>query len=119
MAITQFPTLSRILVLVGSVTTTVLAGRNCVQLDIPVTVTANNSRADWPRLDANVDVTDWVWSLDTWSHANWSSIATGNIPIVQQTFSINTQLCVPVNGSKSDILQLATHGIGFDKRYEA
>ena len=39
--------------------------------------------------------------------------------VVDNTFGINVQLCVPsvVAGGKGQTLQIATHGFGFDKRY--
>ncbi|KAF4497072.1 alpha beta-Hydrolase [Fusarium agapanthi] len=36
---------------------------------------------------------------------------------VHGTYSISAQLCIPADGKKSDVLQIATHGFGFDQRY--
>jgi uncharacterized membrane protein (GlpM family) len=58
---------------------------------------------------------DWVWDLTTWSHRSENWRLTGVIP-VNDTFTISAHLCVPPQGSKADILQIATHRIGFDKR---
>lgn len=90
--------------------------KQCVQLEVPLLVTANNSEFDLPRVDSNIDAVDWVWDLTTWSHGGENGRVTGVIP-VNETFTISAQLCVPPQGTKADILQIATHGIGFDKRY--
>lgn len=89
--------------------------KECIQLDIPLRINAKNHRYAYPRVDSNIDAVDWVWNLTTWSHGTPADHITGVIPI-NDTFTISTQLCVPPQGAKSDILQLATHGIGFDKR---
>lgn len=87
--------------------------KNCVQLQIPVTASANNTRYNSVKVESNIDLVDFVWDTSTWSHANRS---TGVLP-VHGTYSISAQLCIPANGKKSHVLQIATHGLGFDKRY--
>lgn len=89
--------------------------KSCVQLEVPLLITANNSRFDLPRVDSSIDAVDWVWDLTIWSHRSETGRVTGVIP-VNDTFTISAQLCVPEQGTKADILQIATHGIGFDKR---
>lgn len=91
-------------------------GRPCVQLEVPVTV--NTKATHWlqNKVDSTVDAVDWVNDMTTWSSPNTTSRILGQIT-VKETFKISGQLCVPAKGSRSDILQLATHGVGFDKRY--
>lgn len=89
--------------------------KQCVQLEVPLLITANNSRFDLPRVDSNIDAVDLVWDLTTWSHMGETGRVTGIIPI-NDTFTISAQLCIPQQGAKADILQIATHGVGFDKR---
>lgn len=89
--------------------------KQCVQFEVPLLVTANNSRFDLPRVDNNIDAVDWVWDLTTWSHMSENGRITGVIP-VNDTFTISAQLCIPSQGDKAEILQIATHGVGFDKR---
>ncbi|OAQ64717.1 alpha/beta-Hydrolase [Pochonia chlamydosporia 170] len=88
----------------------------CIDLSIPITVSANNTVYDTPRIDSSIDVADWMWDMYTWSHANLTSRVNGTIH-VKETFNISGKLCVPHNGRKADILQIATHGIAFDKWY--
>lgn len=91
--------------------------KNCIQLQVPVKVSATNSRYDTLRVDSNIEAVDWVWDTNTWSHPNVTARVTGEIA-VHETFSISAQLCFPVKGkgSRSDILQIASHGVAFDKR---
>ncbi|KAF5530778.1 alpha beta-hydrolase [Fusarium mexicanum] len=87
--------------------------KNCVQLLIPVTASANNTRYNSVKVESNIDLVDFVWDTSTWSHANRSV----ELLPVNGTYSINAELCIPADGKKSDVLQIATHGLGFDKRY--
>jgi hypothetical protein len=89
--------------------------RPCIQLQVPVHVVANNSRFDMPRVDSTIDWVDWIWETERWSTPDAASRIRGVIPI-DQTLTISAQLCVPPGGSKSQILQVATHGVGFDGR---
>ncbi|KAJ9609116.1 hypothetical protein H2200_006887 [Cladophialophora chaetospira] len=92
------------------------ADRPCIELRIPVHVVANNSQYQMPRVDSTIDYVDWVWFTERWSALTSAELVTGAIP-VNQTFTIHGQLCIPPGGSKADILQIATHGGGFDGRY--
>jgi hypothetical protein len=95
--------------------TTAQPSRPCVQLQVPVKVTANNSHYAVPRVDNNIDAVDLIVNTSTWSQIGVAARNAAVIPI-KQTLSISAQLCVPEGGSKSDILQVATHGFGYDKR---
>ncbi|KAF4948192.1 hypothetical protein FGADI_9820 [Fusarium gaditjirri] len=87
--------------------------KDCVQLQIPVTASANNTRYNSVKVESTIDLVDFIWDTSTWSHANRST----EVLPVHGTYSISAQLCIPADGEKSDILQVATHGLGFDKRY--
>ncbi|OIW24652.1 hypothetical protein CONLIGDRAFT_102057 [Coniochaeta ligniaria NRRL 30616] len=89
--------------------------RQCVQLEIPIKLSSfTTTKWQQPRVDSTVDAVDWVDWMTTWTTP--ADKAAGNVTI-NGTFKINGQLCVPPEGAKSDILQIATHGVGFDKRY--
>lgn len=92
--------------------------RQCIELDVSVQVSANNSRYETPRIDSNIDAVDWIWDTYTWSHPDLTDLITGVIP-VHEAFTISAQLCLPVNGRKSAILQIASHGLAFDKKCES
>ncbi|KAL4865567.1 hypothetical protein BDV12DRAFT_210984 [Aspergillus spectabilis] len=81
--------------------------------EIPVTV--QTSIFDIPRVDNNIDAVDFIWDLQRWTAPNVTDRVTG-VETMQDTFTINAQLCVPKN-LKGSILHIATHGFGFDKTY--
>lgn len=85
-------------------------------MEVPLPINATNYFYDLPRVDSNIDVVDWIWDVTTWSHGDVSSTRVTGVNPVNTTFTISAKLCVPPHGEKSDILQIATHGIGFDKR---
>lgn len=90
--------------------------QECIQMEVPLLINATNYVYDLPRIDNNVDAVDYIWDLTTWSHGDTSTMRVTGVNPVNATFTISAQLCVPRYGEKSDILQIATHGIGFDKR---
>ncbi|KAL2830346.1 Alpha/beta hydrolase family-domain-containing protein [Aspergillus cavernicola] len=90
--------------------------RPCVNLNLSLPVTANNSIYDIPRVDNSIDAVDYAWDLDRWTAPNPADRVTG-VKDVHETFTISAQLCVPQHSEKAEILQIATHGFGFDKRY--
>ena len=89
--------------------------RPCVQLEIPVKLSTTATRWLQPRVDSSIDAVDWVVYMTTWSTPNITERINGTV-VITDTFKINGQLCVPPKGAKADILQLATHGVGYDKR---
>lgn len=69
-----------------------------------------------PRVDSSIDAIDWTVNVTTWSTKSAKDRVIGKVDI-NCTFTINAQLCFPPQmGAKSDILQIATPGNGFDKR---
>ncbi|KAK3358797.1 hypothetical protein B0T25DRAFT_447371 [Lasiosphaeria hispida] len=91
--------------------------KQCVQLEVPVPVIAQNHHYDMPRIDSTTDAVHWTLNTTAWSTPNATERITGIVP-VKQTFRIHAQLCVPTKrGPRADILQIATQGRGFDKRY--
>ena len=90
--------------------------KQCVQLEVLIPVFATNYHYIMRRADSSVDATDWTVNITTWSTHNATAPITGPV-LVDRKFSINAQLCVPSQkGIETEILQIATHGRGFDKR---
>ena len=90
--------------------------KQCVQLEVPIPVLATNYHYTMPRVDSNIDAIDWTVNVTTWSTPSAAERVIAPVP-VNRTFKINVQLCVPrQRGVKADILQIGTHGLGFDKR---
>ncbi|KAL4908487.1 hypothetical protein BDW74DRAFT_175171 [Aspergillus multicolor] len=116
--LTALSLLSRSSLAAPAPATNTTRGRSCIDLTLSLPINATNSIYDIPRVDSNIDAVYYVWDLDTWSSPNATERITGT-KVVEQTFNISAQLCVPIrpNAGKKDILQIATHGFGFDKRY--
>ena len=91
--------------------------RACTQFYIPVAITdVKAAKYAIPALDSDIAVTAWAVSAERWS-ASPFDIAE-NITI-SGTFNIHAQYCTPESpvASKADTLQIATHGLVYDKRY--
>lgn len=89
--------------------------RQCVELQVPVRVTTTATKWLQPRVDNTIDAVEWVLNFTTWTSPADRAIGTINI---DQIFQISGKLCIPQTpGPRSEILHLATHGVGFDKRY--
>ncbi|KXX73987.1 hypothetical protein MMYC01_209023 [Madurella mycetomatis] len=102
---------------VGAPAETAATTKRCVQLEVPVPIVATNHHYIMPRVDNNIDAVNWAINVTTWSTPVAAERVTGPV-LVDSTFNINAQLCVPSRkGTKAEILQIATHGLGFDKRY--
>ncbi|KAK5065410.1 hypothetical protein LTR84_001248 [Exophiala bonariae] len=91
-------------------------GTKCTKFSLVVPVNATNLILEGPRVDSSFDAVTYAWDGDTWSSANATERIKGTIS-VNTAFNIAAQLCIPSSGGKSDILQIATHGNSFDKRY--
>ncbi|KAK3711998.1 hypothetical protein LTR37_009310 [Vermiconidia calcicola] len=90
--------------------------RPCINLTLPVSVTAQNAVYDVVHVDNNIDAAAFAVDSDTYSSPNSTERIIKAVPI-KDTFNISAQLCVPSHGLKKESLQIATHGGGFDKRY--
>lgn len=93
-----------------------ISNRPCVEFMLPVPATAQNAEYDTVAVTNNINATAFSVDLDTWSSPTENDRILRNIT-VSDTFDISVQLCVPPNGTKKNHLQIATHGVGFDKRY--
>ncbi|KIW54240.1 hypothetical protein PV05_06610 [Exophiala xenobiotica] len=93
-------------------------GATCATFTVPVSVSLNNSIFSGPRVDNNIDAVNFVWDADAWDHPAGPARIVGSV-LVQEIYNVEAQLCVPLAsaGNKREILQVATHGGVFDKRY--
>jgi hypothetical protein len=87
-------------------------GATCAKFKIPVSVTANNTIYDYPKVDSTIEVIDYVWETDTWSHRMGPDRVVGQT-VTEETLNVAVQLCVPNKGAKRETLQLASHGSVF------
>jgi hypothetical protein len=91
-----------------------ISNRQCIQLEIPVKVDVTATKWLQPRVESTIDAVEWVSELSTWSSPTQRDI--GDL-VVNDTFKISGQLCIPSGGgARSNVLQIATHGAGFDSR---
>jgi len=92
--------------------------RACVEFFIPVKVSTQNAVYNIPHVNSNIDAVEYALQADTWSTPISSKEIIKNITI-EDIFSIHAQLCTPNNpnvSQKQSFLQIATHGLVFDKR---
>ena len=69
---------------------------------------------DVPQVNKDIEATQYACTRDTWSTIPDFVIRNTT---VSGTYNISAQLCIPDDGDKKDYLQIATHGLAFDKRY--
>ncbi|KAI1761297.1 hypothetical protein GGR53DRAFT_469445 [Hypoxylon sp. FL1150] len=95
----------------------VAAGKQCVEFNVPVPVVATNNNYTMPRVDSNIDAVQWALNFSVYDAPTPAQRNTGSLPI-NEIFNINARLCVPLTKTnKSDTLQIAVQGNGWDKRY--
>jgi pimeloyl-ACP methyl ester carboxylesterase len=87
--------------------------RPCVEFLLPIEATAQSAIYDVPQVNNDVEAMNFAVLRDTWDH-QFEMVKNHTISGTQD---ISVQLCIPPNGSKKDHLQVATHGVAFDKRY--
>jgi hypothetical protein len=111
-------TMNKILVLAflfSSATCLATGHGKCVELTLPVTVTAENLVWAFPPLKNGYEAT-YFFNLLTQRDGNGSALVAGKANITE-TFSISAQFCTPNKKShKSKTVQVLTHGLGFEKR---
>jgi pimeloyl-ACP methyl ester carboxylesterase len=88
----------------------------CKQFTIPVFATSDSAVYDVPRVNNDIEVESWAIQASAWSAPiNFMTVLKNTT--TSGTFNIYAQLCVPKSAEKKDILQIATHGAGFDSLY--
>lgn len=88
----------------------------CHNLTVPVTISARNGKYDQAKLtpQSNIDVTNYI-LLQSRQGTNYSQEALQGYQTVSGTYNIAATYCAPDSGS--NIVQVLTHGIGFDRTY--
>ncbi|KAF2770798.1 alpha/beta-hydrolase [Teratosphaeria nubilosa] len=88
----------------------------CRSLDIPVSVMAPTAIYDIPPTSNDQEATAWaIWDADRTNPHDYLNIVQNTS--TSDTFNIHANLCIPKSSGKTNILQIATHGIAFDSRY--
>ena len=94
---------------------TVASARQCKNLTIPITASARNGVFSLEAPVTNIDVTNFILNLGQQS-ANYSQSVLESYTTFSGNYSIAATYCQPDKGPSS-VLQILTHGIGFDRSY--
>lgn len=117
MVIASFALLSSLLTasLVCATAISTTSNRKCKDFDIPVLVTAQNGIFEFPPLTNNEEAADLGFILG--NRNSQPAVPSGYVNITG-TYNINARFCTPIKGGdKAKIVQILTHGVGFDKSY--
>ncbi|KAL8645074.1 MAG: hypothetical protein Q9226_007466 [Calogaya cf. arnoldii] len=100
------------LVLIGSV-----AAKQCLNITVPVSISARNGVFNIPTLQGNADATTFAQNL-TSIRGNFTQEALLGYETVAGQYDVNVKFCKPdaENGTNPTV-QVLTHGLGFDKTY--
>lgn len=106
--------LHRLAAVSGIVAVTGVAARQCQNITVPVALAAQNAVLDVTVPETSIEVTDFVLNL-------LKSLRDGTTPVpetvnISGDYELATTYCEPDAGP-SNILQILTHGIGFDRGY--
>ena len=87
---------------------------SCRQFYVPVEASASGAEYALPSVKDDLSTTAWAIAADCWSSPIRHVVK--NITI-SGTYNIHVQLCVPNGPDTRNVLQIATHGGHYDKRY--
>ena len=89
--------------------------KDCMNLTVPVTISARMGVFNIPVLQTNMDATTFIQN-NTRQGANFTEMALAGYQTTVGTYNISALFCKPSDGNASSpTLQILTHGIGFDK----
>lgn len=92
------------------------ANANCIDYDIPVSVSTKGVNWIAPKWTDNAGLIDFVSLTSSRSSANFSSPVGGSVDLNGQ-YIISGTFCSPqTNAEISGNVLLATHGLGYDRR---
>lgn len=91
------------------------SARQCQNLTIPISISAINADFSISAPQDNVAVTDFILNLSQ-QGGNYTETVLSNYTNVSDNYTIAATYCTPDGGAGS-ILQILTHGIGFDRSY--
>ncbi|KXJ92017.1 Alpha/Beta hydrolase protein [Microdochium bolleyi] len=101
-----------LLALLATAYATAVTAKSCTNVTVPVTVSARNGRFDLQPPSNNIDVTDFILKLGR-RGANY----TQEMYTVSGTYKIAATYCEPKANHQGSVLQVLTHGVGFDRSY--
>lgn len=93
-------------------------GANCLDSIIPVTVTSNNRPWIAPRWKDNYEFIDFLSTASSRPSAGFPGPLGNNTVKQTGSYHIGATFCTPQKpGNHSNTVIVATHGLGFDRRY--
>jgi pimeloyl-ACP methyl ester carboxylesterase len=94
---------------------TLVSARKCQNITIPVQISARNGAFNVAVPHSIIEVTDFALDFGRQGY-NYTQSVLQDYTTVTGSYQISATHCMPENGPGS-VLQILTHGIGFDKSY--
>lgn len=91
------------------------AAKHCVDITVPVSISARNAVFNIQPPTTEVEVTDFFLNFSK-QNANYTASVTAGYETVGGDYQLAATYCEPDNGP-GDKLQILTHGVGFDRSY--
>lgn len=93
----------------------IVLAKRCQDLTIPIELSVRQGVFDVPQLRDNYDACVFQQNLTSISGGvNYTAKVLTGYATVNGSYNISAELCVPDN-STANVIQVLTHGIGFDK----
>ena len=91
-----------------------VAAKQCVNITIPVNVSGRNGVFNVEVPNNNLEVTEFALNL-TNANGNFTEAALNGYATISGVALISAKFCTPDTLSAHSVVQVLTHGIGFDK----
>ncbi|KAA6410673.1 MAG: alpha beta-hydrolase [Lasallia pustulata] len=105
------------LFLISSFIAAPVLAKQCINITVPVDISARNGVFNLPTLETNTDATTFALNF-TNIRGNFTEESLLGYTTVTGTYEISAKFCKPDNVTgKTPTVQFLTHGLGFDKTY--
>lgn len=92
-----------------------VVAKQCINITVPVSVSARNGVFNIPTLRGNADATTFAQNL-TSIRGNFTEEALLDYATVSGAYNISAKFCKPdMENGTNPTVQVLTHGLGFDK----
>jgi hypothetical protein len=92
----------------------VAAAKTCTNFTIPVDISSRQGLFREVPTASNLDATAFAQDF-TRIGQNYTAVLLQDYQTLKGSYKISAKFCTPDNGSKSSVIQVLNHGIGFDK----
>ena len=93
-----------------------VTARHCQNFTIPVDISSRQGKFLTIPQNGNLDATTFS-QLFTENGVNYTNVLLSGYQTLVGSYNISAQYCIPEKGKTGSIIQLLSHGIGFDKTY--